>query len=158
MDIGMVAAAWLHVLGMIVVLGYYGTLGRVALPGLRRTLDGETLVRTVAAIERRALPIVILGIVLFMVTGVVLLVNDDRYGGLGNLFANTWSTLLAVKHGVVILMFALGVAIDRLIAGLPELASDDARQRGVGTLELAADGITGMGALVLLLTVIAQAS
>jgi uncharacterized membrane protein len=158
MDTGAVVAAWLHALGVVVVLGYYGILGRIVLPTLKRSLDSETMARTIFALERRALPVVVLGVLLFTVTGVVLLAGDERYAGPGNLFANTWTTLLTVKHVVIIAMLVLGVAIDRLAAGIADTATDEARLRGVGMLELAADGMTGMGAIVLLLTAVAQAS
>ena len=52
----------------------------------------------------------------------------------------------------------MGIGIDRLVAGLPALATDEARNRGIGTLELAAEVMTGLGAIALLLTAIAQAS
>lgn len=158
MDTGLVVATWLHALGMVVVLGYYGILARIVLPTLRRSLDGQTMARTVLAIERRALPVVVLGLVLFTVTGVVLLAGDERYEGPGNLFASTWTTLLTVKHLVIIAMVVLGVAIDRMAAGIADAATDEARLRGVGVLELAADGMTAMGAIAILLTAIAQAS
>jgi hypothetical protein len=143
---------------MVVVLGYYGILGRIVLPSLRRSLDSETVARTIFAIERRAVPVVALGVFLFTVTGIVLLAGDERYEGLGNLFASTWTTLLTVKHLVVVAMVVLGVAIDRLAAGIADTATDAGRLRAVGTLELAADAMTGMGAIVLLLTAAAQFS
>jgi uncharacterized membrane protein len=156
MDAAHVVAIWLHALAMVVVLGYYGILGRVALPALVRTLDGPALSRAVPAIERRALPIVIIGIVLFVLTGIYLLVQDGRYAGVGS-FASTWSTLMLVKHLVVVVMVVLGVGIDRLAAAVGR-ASDEGRGRLVEVLILALDGMTALGAIVLLLTAAAQLS
>ena len=158
MDAGAIGAAWLHALGMVVVLGYYGILGRIVLPALSRSLDGEALGRAVVAIERRALPVVLLAIVLFTVTGIILLLGDERYAGLGNLFASTWTTLMTVKHMVVVLMVALGIGIDRMAAGIGQAATDDARRRDIEILVLAVDAMTALGAIVLLLTAAAQAA
>ena len=49
---------------------------------------------------------------LLVLTGTYLLVVNQHYGGLGNFFATTWSTLMLVKHAVVIIFVALGVAVD----------------------------------------------
>jgi len=156
MDATQVVAIWLHALAMVVVLGYYGILGRIVLPALARTLDGPSLGRAVPAMERRALPIVILGIVAFVVTGIYLLAQDGRYSGVGS-FESTWSTLMLVKHLVVVGMVVLGVGIDRLAIAVGQ-ASDEGRARLVEVLVLALDGMTALGAIVLLLTAAAQLS
>jgi len=156
MDAVHVAALWLHALAMVVVLGYYGILGRIVLPALVRALDGAALARTVPAIERRALPIVLAAIVLFIATGVYLLVVDDRYAGVGS-FATTWSTLMLVKHMAVVAMIVLGIGVDRLAVAVGD-ASDAGRPRMVEVLVLALDGMIALGAIVLLLTAAAQLS
>lgn len=158
MDGVWVAASWVHALGMVVLLGYYGILGRIVLPALARTLEGEVLGRTVLQVERRALPLMVLAVVLFTATGTYLLAVDDHYQGLGNLFASTWTTLVTVKHMVVVVMVALGVGVDRLAVAVAEAATESARSRMLGILGLAAEGMTALGALVLLLTAAAQAS
>jgi uncharacterized membrane protein len=149
-----VGALWLHTLTMVIVLGYYGILARVILPALRRTLDGPGLATTVPAVERRALPIVVAAIVVFIVTGVYLLLVDERYTGIGD-FSNQWSTLMLVKHMVVLVMIGLGVVVDRLAREVGE-ASEAGRAQAVDLLVLAADGTVALGAIVLLLTAIAQ--
>lgn len=156
MDVAHVAALWLHTLAMVFVLGYYGILGRIVLPAVTRTLDGPGLARAVTAIERRALPVVLTGIVLFVATGIHLLVQDGRYTGVGS-FASTWSTLMLVKHMVVLVMIALGVGIDRLVAGLAD-ATDRGRRQMLEVLGLATDGMTALGVIVLLLTAAVQLS
>lgn len=156
MDAVHVAAIWLHALAMVVVLGYYGILGRIVLPALSHALDGPALARTVPAIERRALPIVLATIALFIATGIYLLVIDGRYTGVGS-FSSTWATLMLVKHLVVVVMIVLGIGIDRLAAAVGQ-ASDEGRARMVDVLVLAVDGMTALGAIVLLLTAAAQLS
>ena len=154
MDAIEVGALWLHTLAMVIVLGYYGILARVVLPALRKVLDGDALVVAVPAMERRALPIVLLAIVLFVVTGIYLLVNGDQYAGIGD-FSNTWSTMMLVKHLLIVGMIALGVVVDRLARAVGD-ASGEGLPRALDVLALAAEATMVLGVIVLLLTAIAQ--
>ncbi len=156
MDVSHVAALWLHTVAMVFVLGYYGIIARIVLPALSKQVDGPTLARALLAIERRAMPILVIGIVLFVASGIYLLVRDGRYAGVGS-FASTWSTLMLVKHLVVVVMVVLGVGIDRLTAGLAD-ATERGRGQMLGVLDLAMDGMTALGLIVLLLTAAAQLS
>ena len=156
MDGAQVVAVWLHTLALVIAWGYYGVLGRIILPALERTLEQPQRAATLAAIERRALPLVILSLVLLTVTGAYLLVSDARYAGLGNLFASSWTTLLLVKHVLVVGLIVVGVGVDMLIRQAAEATTDRARTSATGFAALAADGATGLGALIVLLTAMAQ--
>ncbi len=156
MDVPHVLAIWLHTLALVIVLGYYGILGRVVLPALERSLDGQTQASALMAIERRALPLVILSMALFTGTGVYLLVADPQYAGLGNFFASTWTTLMLVKHVLVVGVIALGVSVDHFVRRADEATTADARDAAIRSLALCAEGATGVGALTILLTAAAQ--
>jgi uncharacterized membrane protein len=156
MDIPQVLAVWFHTLAFVIVMGYYGILGRVMLPALERSLDGPAQAAALAAVERRALPLVALSVALFAVTGTYLLLVDSHYAGLGNFFASTWTTLMLVKHGLVIVMVVLGVMVDRFIRRTANATSDPARASALRRVGLSAEGATGLGALVILLTAAAQ--
>jgi uncharacterized membrane protein len=157
MDVGHVLASWIHTLAFVIAWGYYGILGRIVIPGLG-DLDSERATRTLASIERRALPLVLLSIGLFVVTGVYLLVVDDRYTGLGNVLASPWTSLLTLKHVLVAALIGLGVLIDYLIRTAGEPVDDLARRGRIRQVRLAAEGATALGALIVLTTTIAQAS
>ena len=154
MDVVQVGALWLHAVAMVVVLGYYAILARVVLPALRRAMDGPGLAIAVPAVARRALPVVILAIVVFAVTGVYLLLTDDQYTAIGD-FSSTWSTMMLVKHLVILAMIALGVVVDRLARAVGD-TSDEGQPQVLDALSLAADATMVLGALVLLLTAVAQ--
>jgi uncharacterized membrane protein len=113
---------------------------------------------TLRAVERRALPLVVLAIALFTVTGTYLLVIDEEYAGLGNFQASSWTSLMLVKHLVVIAMVVVGVGVDRLVVLVADSPDEAARQRAIGLLELGVETMTGLGALVVVLTVAAQLS
>lgn len=93
---------------------------------------------------------------LFTATRTYLLFVDAHYEGLGNFFASTWTTLMLIKHVVVIALIVLGVMVDRFIRRVGQATSDSARGSALRRLKLSAEGATGVGALIVLLTVAAQ--
>ena len=157
MDGLQIASTWLHTVAFVIAWGYYGILGRMIIPGLERTLPPEPRADALLAIERKALPLILLSIVLFTVTGSYLLVIDPQYQGLGN-FGNAWAALMLGKHLLVVVLVGLGVVIDRLIRWAAEVADDRARASYLRWLRWCTEGATGVGALIALLTVAAQAS
>ena len=92
MDVPLIVAAWLHTVAFAIAWGYYGVLGRLVMPSLERVLDGPARSDTVVAIERRALPLLGVAIVIIVATGAWLLVVDPRYLGLGAVTASNWAT------------------------------------------------------------------
>jgi uncharacterized membrane protein len=158
-DIVQAVAAWLHSLATVVLLGYYAILALIVLPVLRRVVDGPALGRAIPAIERRALPLVFASIGVFGVTGMYLVLTDDRFLGLGHFFGSTWSTLIVIKHVLVAVLVGIGVYIDLLV--VPDIANpvDEAtRTVAIRRLARSASALASLGAIVLLLTAAAQAS
>ena len=158
MDLPHVLAVWLHTLAFVIAWGYYGILGRMVLPAIERTLDAPTQGTMLADIERRALPLIVLSLVLFTITGDYLLVIDPQYEGLGQFFSSTWATLMLVKHGLVIGLVVAGVYVDRLIRRGAAATSDTERQSTLRRVGLGAEAATGLGALIALLTAAAQSA
>jgi uncharacterized membrane protein len=151
-----IGAIWLHLVATVTLLGYFAVLGLLVLPVLRRRVSSREFVVTVAALERRALPLVIASLGVFLATGVYLMGNDSRYGGLGSI-DSAWANVLLAKHLVVLVMVGLGVFFDILVvraAKAPE-GIDQAAQ--VRSITRAAMGMTILAAMVLLLTAVAQA-
>lgn len=158
MDLIHVLATWLHTVAFVIAWGYYGILGRFVLPSLLETGDARSRVTALVAIERRALPFVGLTVVLFIVTGSYLLVTNSHYAGIGNVGASGWAALMLVKHLVIVALVGVGVALDRMIRGLdPEAGEADGRA-AIRPIRLCAEAATALGALVALLTAVAQAS
>jgi uncharacterized membrane protein len=158
MDATHVLALWLHTIAFVIAWGYYGILARIIVPALERTLDPRARASTLVAIERRALPWIVLSLVLFTVTGMYLLVADPHYQGLGNIFGSAWTRLIMVKHVLVIGLVVLAGLVDWLIRRLPDPAEAADARPTLGLVALLADGVTGLGALIALLTVAAQAA
>jgi uncharacterized membrane protein len=158
MDLAQLVAVLVHTLAFVIAWGYYGILGRIVLPALERTLEGPALGRSIGAIERRALPLVVASAVLFTISGSYLLVVSPQYQGLGNLFASSWTTLILVKHVVVVALIALAVAVDVLAKRVASATDDASRGQAMRRLSLASEATTGLGALVVLLTAAAEAA
>ncbi len=159
MDVGQAVAAWLHSLATVFVLGYYALLALVVVPVLRRTLNAPALGRVIPAIERRALPLLLGAVVLFLGTGAYMLATNSQFQGLGHAFVNTWSMLIVIKHAVVVVLVGIGVYLDILVVPDIERPVDEASQAAaVRRLAGGSGAIAVLGALVLLLTAAAQAS
>jgi uncharacterized membrane protein len=158
MDIGVLLAAWLHTVAFVIAWGYYGIAGRFMIPGLRDGLTGEQQVNVLAGVERRALPFVLISLVLFTVTGTYLLFVAPEYQGLGNFFASTWTTLMLIKHVVILALVAAAVSYSMFVRRSTRADDDEARTRYVRYARFSAEAATALGAIVALLTVAAQQS
>jgi uncharacterized membrane protein len=157
MDIAQLLGIALHTLGFVIVCGYYGILARVVLPAIQRSLDPPAQATTLEAVERAALPLLLISAVLFLVTGTYLLLIDPEYQGLGAI-RDSWSTLMLLKHLVVAGLVALGVTVDVLVRLVGEAEDDVTRTAAIRRVRLAAEGATGAAGLTILLTAAAQLS
>lgn len=155
MNGALILATWIHSVAFVAALGYYAILGLVVVPGLR-DLDSATAARTLDSMERRALPIVLIAVVLFVVTGSYLLTADAQYLGLGNVAASTWTEMLTIKHLLIIPLVGLGIVIDSLIHTAGNAPDDRGRRRRIYRVQLAATATAALGAAVILVTAIAQ--
>jgi len=158
MDVLAVAAVWLHTVAFVIAWGYYGVLGRIVLPALERSLGTAGVAPALASIERRALPLIVISMVMFGVTGSYLLAVDPEYAGLGNFFATTWTTLMLVKHIVVGGLVAAAVLVDRFIHQMQAATTDGERESALRRARLGTEAATVLGALIALLTAAAQLS
>ncbi len=157
MSITLVGAAWLHLGATIVVVGYFAVLTLFVLPVLGRALPGALLGTTVASIERRALPVVVGSFVVFLATGIYMTGGDARYGGPGSI-DSPWATIVLVKHGVIVVMLALGAWVDAVAVRAGASTDDGGRASAIRRFTLGSGVLTALGLLVLLLTAAAQAS
>jgi uncharacterized membrane protein len=157
MDLAQVGATWLHLLATVAMIGYYAILGLVILPAIRGLVPAPALGESIAAIERRATPVIIGSLAIFLATGVFLMTTDPRYGGVGNVAGSTWSTLFLVKHVVVLVMVGVGVYVDALVVRR-FAAAETPDPSAVRLLVLSCGLMTLLGAVVLFLTAAAQGS
>jgi uncharacterized membrane protein len=150
-----VGATWLHLLATVTLVGYYAVLALFLIPTIRRLSPPGTAAETICAVERRALPLLVAALVVFLATGVYMMGVDSRYGGPGNI-GGTWATLLLLKHVVVVVMLGLGSYLDGLIARLVA-SSVEGTDAATTRIYRVTGGMAVLGAAVLLLTAMAQA-
>lgn len=147
-----IVASWTHLLATVLLVGYFAVMAVIVLPSLARlpAIDG---IEIVATVQRRAMPVLVLSLVTFLATGIFLLTSDPRYAGPGKV-AGEWATLMLVKHLVVVAMLGAGSYADGLVVRAA------AGGRGPSTVSARTTwmfrAVAALGALVLLLTAIAQ--
>jgi len=149
-----VGATWIHAIAIVVLLGYYATLSLVVLPWLSSGGSTEPG-RVIAGVEHLAMPWIVASIVVFTVTGLVLMAAHSGSDP-------GWAPLIIVKHLLVVAMVVLGLVMDRVLVPRADgtwwtpavVPSTDVRDLRPIVLASATMGM--LGAVVLLLTAAAQ--
>ena len=138
---------WLHTLATILLVGHYLLLALIYLPAFKRSLDSKALPAILTSVAGGARPYLFASLLIFVVTGIYLMLVNESYHGLGR-FENVWSALMLAKHLLIFVMVGLGFQLNNnLNAGgkLPD------------RFDSLLYAISASGLLVLLLTAFAQA-
>jgi len=143
-------SVWLHALATIVLIGHYLLLSVIYLPVLAKN-NGTIL----SEISKRSRPWLYTSLLIFMVTGIYLMLIDPNYLGIGN-FSNTWAVMMLVKHILVVGMIALGFWYNAILRVGPMMGSNNSGELGIRRFRLYCNLMTISGILVLLLTALAQ--
>jgi uncharacterized membrane protein len=143
-------SVWLHALGTVVLIGHYLLLSVIYLPVLGKN-NGTIL----SEISKRSRPWMYISLLIFMVTGIVLMFIDPNYLGVGN-FSNPWAILMLVKHILVVGMIALGFWYNAILRVGPMMGSNNSAELGISRFRLYSNLMAISGILVLLLTALAQ--
>jgi uncharacterized membrane protein len=145
---------WLHSLAMIVFIGHYLLLGLIYLPAMRQnTLDvaGPIL----SGISRHSRLWMYASLAVFALTGVYLMFVDSNYLGVGN-FSNIWSTMMLLKHILIVGMIGAGFWFNAIWRVGPMMSSRNGGELAFGRFKLYVNIMAVSGVLVLLLTAMAQ--
>lgn len=145
-------STWLHVLATIVFIGYYLFTALIYLPVLERRMQVNALRGLLEGISARLRPFFGGSLLIFLVTGTYLMLINKSYLGLGRFFANPWSALMVIKHGLVLAFLALAVFSERAFLGKISDQNPGALKNFRWTLRIN----TVLGLVILLLTSIAQ--
>jgi uncharacterized membrane protein len=143
-------SVWLHALGTVVLIGHYLLLSGIYLPVLTR-YNGNIL----SEISKRSRPWMYVSLLIFMVTGIILMFADPNYLGVGN-FSNVWGVMMLVKHILVVGMIALGFWFNAILRVGPMMGSNNSADLGIRRFRLYSNLMAISGVLVLLLTALAQ--
>ncbi len=143
-------SVWLHALGTVVLIGHYLLLSGIYLPVLTR-YNGNIL----SEISKRSRSWMYVSLLIFMVTGIILMFADPNYLGVGN-FSNVWAVMMLVKHILVVGMIALGFWFNAILRVGPMMGSNNSAELGIRRFRLYSNLMAISGVLVLLLTALAQ--
>jgi len=139
---------WLHALATVVFIGHFVLLATIYLPALSKI--GSTL----SEISKRSRPWLYASLIIFMVTGIYLMLVDPSYLGIGN-FSNIWAVMMLVKHILIVVMIGMGFWNNAILRVGPLMSSNDPEQ-AIARFRKYINAMAACGVLVLLLTAIAQ--
>jgi uncharacterized membrane protein len=145
-------STWLHTLATVVMVGHYVFASLVYLPTFESRFKGAAPRELLEGTSARLRPFFGGSLLIFIVTGTHLMLINENYMGLGDFFGSSWSTLIIVKHVLVLAFIALAVLSERIF--VPQISEQKPEALKRFRLSLAANLI--LGVLILLLTTIAQ--
>ena len=138
---------WLHALATVIFIGYFVLLAWIFLPVLSETGNGEAL----SKISKRSRLWMYASLLVFIVTGIYLMLVDPNYLGIGN-FSNLWGVLMLIKHLLIVGMIAVGFWFNFIQRVGPSLRSNP----GAPGFRRYVNIMVVSGMMLLLLTAIAQ--
>ncbi len=147
-------SAAMHVLATIVFVGYYFFTGLIYLPVLERCVNASALRELLEQVSARLRPFFGGSLLMFLVTGTYLMLVNQNYQGLGNFFVNAWSTLIVIKHGVILAFLVVAVLSERAFLGQISERKPEALKR----FHWAANINMLLGVAIVLMTSAAQVS
>lgn len=156
---------WLHMLATVLWVGSLAAISFLILPAMKRTLDAETQLVFIEAMQKRLEPIAWFSISLLIITGLFQMSVNPHYDG----FLSTstqWSLAILVKHILGIIMVVIsaiqtwevipairrGILMSKKNNNATEL--DTLRRREITLLRVN----FGLSALILAATAFARAS
>lgn len=141
-------SVWLHALATVVFIGHFVLLAGIYLPALSK--NGSAL----SEISKRSRPWMYTSLLIFMVTGIYLMLVDPNYMGIGN-FNTFWAVMMLVKHILIVAMIALGFWYNAILRIGPLMLSNNPEQ-AIARFRKYVNAMAICGVLVLLLTALAQ--
>ena len=147
-------STWLHTLATVVFIGHFVLLALIYLPAIKDKPDipaGMIL----SEFSKHSRIWMYAALLVFMITGIHLMIVDPNYLGVGN-FRNLWSILMLVKHILIVGMIAAGFWFNAVLRVGPMLSSNTGSTQAFNRFRFYVNGMAITGVLVLLLTALSQ--
>lgn len=145
---------WLHSLATVVLIGHYLLLALIHLPAMQKNTL-EVAGPILGEISRQSRRWMYASLLLFMITGIYLMLVDPNYLGVGD-FGNFWSIMMLVKHLLIVVMIGAGFWFNAILRVGPMLSSRNSAGQAYARFRLFVNIMAVSGVLVLLLTALAQ--
>ncbi len=149
------ASIWLHALGTVVLIGNYLLLALIYLPVLTKNRPEVAAGTILSEISKRSRVWMYAALLVFLITGIYLMLIDPGYLGFAN-FGNFWGILMLVKHLLVLGMIGLGFWFNAILRVGPLMSSNSGAVQAIARFRWYANAMAISGVLVLLLTALAQ--
>ena len=148
------AFTWLHAIATVVFIGHFLLLSGIYLPAFRKQA-AEVAGPILSDISKRSRPWMYASLLIFMVTGIYLMIVDSNYRGVGD-FGNLWAVLMLVKHILILAMIGMGGFYNAILRVGPMMSSNHGAEAAITRFSLYSRWMAICGVLVLLLTAFAQ--
>ncbi len=148
---------WLHSLATIVFIGYFLLLALIYQPVLLKTETIPNGGLALSQISKRSRYWMYASLLVFLITGILLMYLDPQYLGLGN-FTNVWSFMMLVKHLMILVMVGMGFWFNFILRVGPMMNANPIPVASTARFRKYTNAMAITGVLVLLLTAIAQAA
>lgn len=145
---------WLHAIATVLFIGHYLLLALIYLPAFGRQKP-EVAGPILSEVSKRSRVWMYSSLVIFMVTGIYLMLVDPNYLGVGN-FGNFWGIAMLVKHILIVAMIAMGFFYNAILRVGPLMSSNTGAEQAIVRFGLYSKWMAVCGVLVLLLTALAQ--
>ena len=145
---------WLHAIATVVFIGHPLLLTVIYLPAFG-TAKAEIAGPILSDLSKRSRPWMYASLVVFMVTGIYLMIVDPNYRGVGN-FANPWSIAMLIKHILIFVMIGMGFFYNAILRVGPLMSSNNSAEQAIIRFGSYSKWMAIAGVLVLLLTAFAQ--
>jgi len=143
---------WLHALATVIFIGHFVLLSLIYVPVLSKSGSGAML----SEISKRSRPWLYASLLVFIITGIYLMITDPNYLGFAD-FGNVWGIVMLVKHILILGMIALGFWFNAILRVGPLMSSNTGAAQAVDRFRKYVNAMAISGVLVLLLTAFAQA-
>ena len=145
---------WLHAIATVIFIGHFVLLALIYLPAFAKQ-KAEIAGPILSDASKRSRVWMYVSLVIFMVTGIYLMLVDPNYRGVGD-FGNLWAIAMLVKHILIVAMIALGFFYNAILRVGPMMSSNNSAETAISRFGLYCKAMAVCGVLVLLLTAFAQ--
>ena len=145
---------WLHAVATVLFIGHYLLFVLIYLPAFGKQKP-EVAGPILSEVSKCSRVWMYSSLVIFMVTGIYLMIVDPNYLGIGN-FGNVWGIVMLIKHILIVAMIAMGFFYNVILRVGPLMNSNTGAEQAIARFGLYSKWMAICGVLVLLLTALAQ--
>jgi uncharacterized membrane protein len=144
---------WLHAIATVIFIGHFLLFSLLYLPAFAK-VKADIAGPILSDVSKRSRVWMYASLLIFLVTGIYLMIVDPNYRGVGD-FGNPWAVAMLVKHILIVAMIGLGFFYNAILRVGPLMSSNNA-EAAIARFGLYSKWMAICGVLVLLLTAFAQ--